>query len=62
MFKGRDLMPLLDKFLGPKQKASVTQDARVQVRTPDGKHFDIAGVNLVENTVITAFRYIYTKS
>ena len=37
-------MPLLDKFLGPKQKASVTQDARVQVRTPDGKHFDIAGV------------------
>jgi len=54
MFKGRDLMPLLDKFLGPKQKASVTQDARVQVRTPDGKHFDIAGVNLVENKILGA--------
>lgn len=54
MFKGRDLMPLLDKFLGPKQKASVTQDARVQVRTPDGKHFDISGVNLVENKILGA--------
>ena len=54
MFKGRDLMPLLDRFLGPKQKASVTQDARVQVRTPDGKHFDIAGVNLVENKILGA--------
>ena len=54
MFKGRDLMPLLDKFLGPKQKTSVTQDARVQVRTPDGKHFDIAGVNLVENKILGA--------
>ena len=54
MFKGRDLMPLLDKFLGPKQKASVTQDARVQVRTPDGRHFDIVGVNLVENKILSA--------
>ena len=54
MFKGRDLMPLLDKFLGPKQKTSVTQDARVQVRTPDGKHFDIAGENLVENKILGA--------
>ena len=47
-------MPLLDKFLGPKQKASVTQDARVQVRTPDGRHFDIVGVNLVENKILGA--------
>ena len=54
MLKGRDLMPLLDKFLGPKQKASVTQDARVQVRTPDGRHFDIVGVNLVENKILGA--------
>tara|TARA_R100001369_G_scaffold11976_1_gene25788 strand:- start:627 stop:863 length:237 start_codon:yes stop_codon:yes gene_type:complete len=54
MLKGRDLMPILEKFLGPKQKAAVAQDARVQVRTPDGKHFDLSGVNLVENKILGA--------
>ena len=54
MLKGRDLLPLFEKFLGKKQKASVTQDARVQVRTPDGRHYDIAGVNLVENKILGA--------
>ena len=54
MFKGRDLMPMLDNFLGKKQKSSVAQDARVQVRTPDGRHFDIVGVNLVENKILGA--------
>jgi hypothetical protein len=32
----------------------VAQDARVQVRTPDGKHYDIMGVNLVENKILGA--------
>ena len=54
MFKGRDLMPMLDNFLGKKQKSSVAQDARVQVRTPDGRHFDIVGVSLVENKIFGA--------
>ena len=52
MLKGRDIMPILERFLGTKQKSSVAQDARVQVRTPDGKHFDIIGVNLVENKIL----------
>ena len=45
MLKGRDLMPILERFLGPKMKASVAQDARVQIRTPDGRHFDIQSIN-----------------
>ena len=49
MLKGRDLIMIFERFVGPKQKASVTQDARVQVRTPDGRHYDIKGVDLVEN-------------
>ena len=54
MLKGRDIMPILERFLGPKQKAAVAQDARVQVRTPDGKHYDIVGINLVENKNLNA--------
>tara|TARA_R100000781_G_scaffold58159_2_gene37492 strand:- start:7 stop:243 length:237 start_codon:yes stop_codon:yes gene_type:complete len=54
MLKGRDLMPILERFLGPKMKASVTQDARVQVRTPDGRHYDIQTINLVENKILGA--------
>jgi len=54
MLKGRDIMPILERFLGPKQKAAVAQDARVQVRTPDGKHYDIVGINLVENKILNA--------
>ena len=54
MLKGRDLIMIFERFVGPKQKASVTQDARVQVRTPDGRHYDIKGVDLVENKIIGA--------
>ena len=54
MLKGRDLMPILERFLGPKMKASVAQDARVQIRTPDGRHFDIQSNNLVENKILGA--------
>jgi len=45
---------IFERFVGPKQKTSVTQDARVQVRTPDGRHYDIKGVDLVENKLIGA--------
>ena len=54
MLNGRDLMPILERFLGPKMKASVAQDARVQIRTPDGRHFDIQSINLVENKILGA--------
>ncbi len=54
MLKSRDLMPILERFLGPKMKASVAQDARVQIRTPDGRHFDIQSINLVENKILGA--------
>ena len=54
MLKGRDLFPILERFLGTKQKSSVAQDARVQIRTPDGRHFDVVGVNLVENKLLGA--------
>jgi len=54
MLKGRDLMTVFDRFVGPKKGSSVAQDARVQVRTPDGKHYDIMGVNLVENKILGA--------
>jgi len=54
MLKGRDLMPILERFLGPKMKASVAQDARVQVRTPDGRYFDVQSINLVENKILGA--------
>ena len=47
-------MPILERFLGKKQKAAVAQDARVQVRTPDGRHYDIQSVNLVENKLLGA--------
>ena len=54
MLKGRDLITIFDRFVGPKKGSSVAQDARVQVRTPDGKHYDIMGVNLVENKILGA--------
>tara|TARA_R100001369_G_scaffold77119_1_gene106386 strand:+ start:919 stop:1155 length:237 start_codon:yes stop_codon:yes gene_type:complete len=54
VLKGRDLMPILERFLGTKQKAAVAQDARVQIRTPDGRHYDIQSVNLVENKILGA--------
>ena len=51
MLKGRDLIMIFDRFVGPKKGSSVAQDARVQVRTPDGKHYDVQSVNLVENKI-----------
>ena len=51
MLKGRDLIMLFDRFVGPKKGSSVAQDARVQVRTPEGRHLDVMGVDLVENKI-----------
>ena len=54
MLKGRDLITIFERFVDPKKGSSVAQDARVQVRTPDGKHYDIMAVNLVENKILGA--------
>ena len=54
MLKGRDLIMIFDRFVGPKEGSSVAQDARVQVRTPEGRHLDVMGVNLVENKIFGA--------
>ena len=54
MLKGRDLIMIFERFVGPKKGSSVAQDARVQVRTPDGRHYDVMTVNLVENKIIGA--------
>ena len=47
MLRGRDLIQIFDRFVGPKKGSGVAQDARVQVRTPDGRHYDLKGVDLV---------------
>ena len=54
MLKGRDLIMIFDRFVRPKKGSSVAQDARVQVKTPDGRFFDVQGINLVENKIIGA--------
>ena len=54
MLKGRDLIMIFDRFVGPKKGSSIAQDARVQVRTPEGKYYDIMSVNLVENKIFGA--------
>ena len=54
MLKGRDLIMVFDRFVGPKKGSSVAQDARVQVRTPDGRHYDVMSVDLVENKIFGA--------
>jgi len=54
VLKGRDLIMVFERFVGPKKGSSVAQDARVQVRTPNGKHYDVMAVNLVENKLIGA--------
>ena len=54
MLKGRDLSMIFERFVGPKKGSSVAQDARVQVRTPDGRHYDVMSVNLVENKIFGA--------
>ena len=57
MLKGRDLIMIFDRFVGPKKGSSVAQDARVQVKTPDGRFYDVQGINLVENKIIGAERH-----
>ena len=54
MLKGRDLITIFSRFVDPKKGSMVAQDARVQVRTPEGKHYDVMGVNLVENKLFGA--------
>ena len=54
MLRGRDLIMIFDRFVGPKKGSSVAQDARVQVRTPDGRYYDVMSVNLVENKIFGA--------
>tara|TARA_Y100000034_G_scaffold131212_1_gene191475 strand:- start:1267 stop:1503 length:237 start_codon:yes stop_codon:yes gene_type:complete len=54
MLKGRDIIMIFDRFVGPKKGSSVAQDARVQVRTPEGRHLDVMSVNLVENKIFGA--------
>jgi hypothetical protein len=54
MLKGRDVITIFDRFVGPKKGSSVAQDARVQVRTPDGRHYDVMGIDLVLNKIIGA--------
>ena len=54
MLKGRDIIMIFERFVGPKKGSSIAQDARVQVRTPDGRQYDVQGINLVENKIIGA--------
>ena len=54
MLKGKDLIMIFDRFVGPKKGSSVAQDARVQVRTPDGRHYDLMSIDLVENKILGA--------
>ena len=54
MLKGRDIIMIFDRFVGPKKGSGVAQDARVQVRTPEGRHLDVMGVDLVENKIFGA--------
>ena len=52
MLRGRDVIMIFDRFVGPKKGSGVAQDARVQVRTPDGRHYDVMGIDLVLNKII----------
>ena len=54
MLKGRDLIMIFERFVGPKKGSSVAQDARVQVRTPEGRYYDVQGIKLVENKILGA--------
>jgi len=54
VLKGRDIIMIFDRFVGPKKGSGVAQDARVQVRTPEGRHLDVMGVDLVENKILGA--------
>jgi|TARA_R100000664_G_C2623756_1_gene56562 hypothetical protein len=50
MLSGKALRLLLDKFM----KSEVAKASRVQVVLPDGKFYDITGVQLLENKIIGA--------
>ena len=54
MLRGRDLIQIFDRFVGPKKGSGVAQDARVLIRTPEGRHLDVMGVNLVANKIFGA--------
>ena len=45
---------LLSQVLNKMLVSPAAQDARVQVKTPDGRFFDVQGINLVENKIIGA--------
>lgn len=47
---GRLLRQILDKLL----VSPVAQEARVQVALPDGKYYDIKGIQLMENKIFGA--------
>ena len=50
MLNGKALRQILDKMM----KSPVAQEARVQVRLPDGQNFDITSLQLMENKLLGA--------
>ena len=50
MLSGKALRQILDKML----QSPVAQEARVQVRLPDGQHFDIISLQMMENKILGA--------
>ena len=50
MLSGKALRQILDKMM----KSPVAQEARVQVRLPDGQHFDITSLQMMENKILGA--------
>ena len=48
MLHGKSLKQVLDKMV----KSPTAQDARVQVALPDGKFYDIASLQLLENKLL----------
>tara|TARA_R100000988_G_scaffold103587_1_gene83547 strand:- start:666 stop:971 length:306 start_codon:yes stop_codon:yes gene_type:complete len=48
MLSGKVLRQVLEKML----KSPAAQEARVQVVLPDGKYYDITGVQLMENKLL----------
>ena len=50
MINGTQLRQVLDKML----KSPTVQHARVQVCLPDGKYYDIASLQLLENKLLGA--------
>ena len=49
MISGKLLRQTLDKFM----KGEVAQNARVQVVLPNGEFYDIQGIQLMENKLLT---------